>query len=697
MACLSAYDRARQGLTLHRSGVHAQGEVDVIAARHQQLIRRGRREGRASSLFITEMTGGSSSNSFYPFKPLGAPKDTREISEMATSKMYKAGAQSSGGQHHQSQVRRLDVERNADWPGTDAKFGADMDDGDDGALDGQDQAQQQHIRQPNSLFGKDLPPCQGRYKSSDGFGMLREFVRESEQRVQQVKTLVPGTAYGLDYEVSMLDYLMPPRADYPAVAPRRQGAGRAARTSSEGLPEIEQGGGAPASARAVLQTVHEKSPEPPPGPSPRSHPEPPHRTISSARESARKARSCPGRPVVPQAYTRKVYVSPVQSEMRPRPLPIRLPSLEDFIASSGPSMGGRKEGGEVGLLRDKINELLGLPRHTTLKLPTEELGGVRRGRNDFKRKIEKQLNDAFKDRGLFRRLMQDGRVDGDEARRGEPEREKSPGPGAEEAAGGGHDGKGKKKREWTEAEEAEAYAKVVALLREPDPTISPVARLRSTLVQYQSSRDTHCTQLQSALYSMDADRLNSLKRRAKHLRPKSEGPTADAKTSCALMRLEAERDMLEQHLQEKMKRQYLWYRDLWYHVQNDKRELPRVAHFCFDFVKQVLEYGEVFTDEMFHAMLSQIESFEFAEANNGTILAKLVVKMAKDISGVGTDGISEWFLTHRREIPREIEKLIGSPYSETSVVKNDLDEPVGESSTFMTEGPRTVTGAQRSR
>merc|ERR1719393_1008564 len=68
---------------------------------------------------------------------------------------------------------------------------------------------------------------------------------------------------------------------------------------------------------------------------------------------------------------------------------------------------------------------------------------------------------------------------------------------------------------------AEAYLKVIALMRETDPTISPVARLRETLQTYQKARDTHRAQLQETLYSMDADRLHSLKRRANNLKPTS--------------------------------------------------------------------------------------------------------------------------------------------------------------------------------
>merc|ERR1719171_2137007 len=150
---------------------------------------------------------------------------------------------------------------------------------------------------------------------------------------------------------------------------------------------------------------------------------------------------------------------------------------------------------------------------------------------------------------------------------------------------------------------AEAYLKVIALMRETDPTISPVARLRDTLQTYQKARDTHRTQLQDTLYSMDADRLQSLKRRANNLKPTSHGPTADAKTSCQLMRLEAEKEMLKKYIddgEEKgsgipMKKQFRWYHGLWKSVRKQKNELTDVAHFIFDFIKKVLEYGEEFT------------------------------------------------------------------------------------------------------
>jgi len=358
-------------------------------------------------------------------------------------------------------------------------------------------------------------------------------------------------------------------------------------------------------------------------------------------------------------------MSPVQQEMRPRPIPIRLPSLAIFIAQSEPAMGGRSEKGENSLVRQKINELLGLAPDHVLKMDNQATTGPR-GRIDMKRKIEKQLDVAWVDRAQLRKMITG--APGGPAEEGKVEAEKnmSDAPAAEEAAGG-HEGGARRKREWTMEEEAEAYAKFVALLREPDPTISPVGRLRTTLQSYQESRDANRDDLQSALYSMDADRLNSLKRRAQHLQLRSVGP--DAQMSCELMNLQAEHDMLRQHIQDRMKKQYLWYRDLWHHVRGDKRDLPKVAHFIFDFVKQVLEYGEEFKQEMYFAMLEQIDNFEFT-----AVIASLVVNMTAGIEGMSNQDIVEWFRRNRGEVPAAVAELTGKEKDHPGKSGNELGD-----------------------
>lgn len=650
---MASSERQGIGFTLHRSDVHAQCEADVNETKARQHMRRNRR-------------GQLIRRGRVQFKELGAPVDNVDIAKMANSKITKVlrAIQGMGTQHHDARLKRSDGERAAEYVApSDAKDG-ELNEKEEDDLD-TDEVQNAHTPQPHGLFSKDLPCCSGRDKATDGFWMLRQFVRESESRIQQVKSLVPGTMFGLDYDVSMLDYLMPPRANYPPAADKRALSARASLSSCR--DEMQK---APHSARAVLQTTQAESAEnldelvrkvrPPSAPKPR----PPLARLRESRESERMAKHCPGRPKNPLAYNRQVYVSPVQAQMRPRPLPIRLPSLANFIAKSEPAMGGRSERGENTHIRDMINELLGLDREKMLRMPQEtEISGLKRGRVDIKRKMEKQLDRIWQaDNHHFLKKWQGGPTE-----EGKTEPESAAGntagnAGAEETAVSGIEGlERRRQREWTIEQEAEAYAKFVALLREPDPSISPVARLRCTLSAYQDARDRQKSQLQSALYSMDADRLNSLRRRAQHLKPKSEGPTADAQTSCALMRLEAEKDMLSQHTQEEMKKQYLWYRDLWSYVRGDKRDLPKVAHFIFDFVKNVLEYGEEFTREMYFAMLEHIENYEFT-----AVIANLTIRMTDGISGITYRDILDWFLKNRGEVPPHVADLTGKEKDRSS-------------------------------
>merc|ERR1719343_444259 len=90
--------------------------------------------------------------------------------------------------------------------------------------------------------------------------------------------------------------------------------------------------------------------------------------------------------------------------MKPRPLPIRLQSLNDFISSSGPSSSSAGTGrGEHSQLKEAINKLLDLPRNAALKLTQEELAS--NGKINFKRKIEKRLDGAWEDRTFWKRCV----------------------------------------------------------------------------------------------------------------------------------------------------------------------------------------------------------------------------------------------------------------------------------------------------
>ena len=203
--------------------------------------------------------------------------------------------------------------------------------------------------------------CQSRYPrctrrdQSDGIGMMHQFVRESEKRVQQVKSLVPDQVYGLSNDYDVIDYLVPPRADYPTAKPSAftdakpeedmTGRGRVKKqvvpqpSPIDAKPEEDMTG----RGRLQKQVVPQPSPTTlslppktlPSGARPRSttareaparnerrlqEPLPALASSSSAlpldlshvvlhsREAERRAKICPGRPGVPQAFRRQVGV-----------------------------------------------------------------------------------------------------------------------------------------------------------------------------------------------------------------------------------------------------------------------------------------------------------------------------------------------------------------------------------------------------
>merc|ERR1719379_2791135 len=127
---------------------------------------------------------------------------------------------------------------------------------------------------------------------------------------------------------------MPNREDYPPVTEKRRlpSQGKGGNTDSDG-PAASSSQKQPQTARAVLQAARGDADKteikPPPG-SPHSA-RPPR---PGDRSAEKRAKFCPGRPEVAQAYRRQVYVSTISSEMKPRALPIQLPSLNEFIEQS---------------------------------------------------------------------------------------------------------------------------------------------------------------------------------------------------------------------------------------------------------------------------------------------------------------------------------------------------------------------------
>mmetsp|Transcript_23429 Transcript_23429/g.54558 ORF Transcript_23429/g.54558 Transcript_23429/m.54558 type:complete len:736 (+) Transcript_23429:88-2295(+) len=713
---------------IHRSGAHAQIQVDAQDAKVQQLLRRGRKEGFASKFDC-------------PLKPLGAPMGGDEISAMTTQQLSKVErmklrvVQNVGAQQDPKSAKHQEAESSM----LDYLFAGDKQDG-----DGVDKSQGARLQQRDNAAAKDALQPFSRDQDAGGISTLRRSIRDSEFRMQLVKSFAPGTAYGLDYSTAFTsEHLLPPRKNYPPNVKHHhlEDGSSSARLSGE-MGSLSARLPAPPQQVQTPQTVG-SSPLPPEEPrqpksaramragdlrpqslpravilnpmlrlpagsrwsqevKPRLAPrnanqhqlEPsrarqmelqqeaklalaatacaemavaesadsPLKKPKSELAATKNSRQKSTRVEAPSPPRREVYFSPVDAKMRPRPLPIRLPSLADFIAKTEPTVDGRaNRDSEGSQLRELIDELLGLKpedRGRTLKISQEELMGPRRGRWDFRRKIEKQLDMAWQDRVAYKRFTTANPGNNDEGKG--TDTEWNPAGAADpsndpEAGNAGYEA-GRRRRTWTEEEEAVAYSKVVSMLQETDSSVDPVSRLKSTLKAYQASRDTQRGQLMNALHSMEVDRLRALHRRAQYFQPRCDGPVSNALAACALMRIEGEKDMLNRLLDAGMQKQYLWYRDLWYHVQSEKRDLSmsNVAFFIFDFVKEVLEHGVSFSKDMLFLMLSQIDNSEFT-----ALIASLIVFMAKSL-GVSSEELLQWFKTNRGATPTEIESALGN-------------------------------------
>jgi len=366
--------------------------------------------------------------------------------------------------------------------------------------------------------------------------------------------------------------------------------------------------------------------------------------------------------------------------------PNRLQSLDEFIASEGPtvSAGMRplvSEKSEAPQLREIVNKLLGLDKDATLN---EETTGGRHVRLNVRwKKVEKKLDevqdgglmknfasenlgsmlrrirkewDAWEESGLgeamdaekfaymsqlaaIERYCKDlsassedqgametdrvgtGKIQGSELaeRQGGSEWNVEGGPGAADQSSASLD----RRRRRIDRLEADEAAKHVAKFK-------AVARLRAALVAYQTSREERRERLQEKLSAMNHP--ISIRRRK-------------SKLSLGTPRRTSTEDQSQY--------QHAWYRDLLCRLQDNKLNLPRVAHYVFDCVKQVLDCHEEFGHDLYFAMLEQIEDCEYTR-----VIAGLVVNMIGGISNVTTQDLVLWFEQHRGAVPPAVAELL---------------------------------------
>lgn len=620
----SASERMVAGLTLHRSDAVAH-TVDVMDRKARASARaRGRLEGLMSKANC-------------PFKPLGEPIMIERIIEMNSPSATRCSCL----QHHDARPKRG---RDADRADAERERDPDVEKQEEDTDDAQKAKQDLHDL-PHGLFGVDLPRCRQAHRHEiDGFSVLQKFVHDSEVRIQQVKADLPGEAAGSDDNTSLISRFMPSREQYPPEAGQATSRGD---KKAKNKFAFDTGGSDTSTPHNQKTGQGGRASSTPPAKNPKTPP----KQVVRPPDSARQGHAPPREATVPPERT-------ARSGLQLPAAGHKLPSLSEVASTD------HKDVGE--LLRFP-ESAAGLDKGRPAQVATEDLsasGCARRGRADIRRNIEKKLDSAWKDKAFWKKITAPplsaqelrNRYQGDEASLASVERylrdlsagpqsaQETNGAGAEQernvaAAGGNADATGgvnggaeRAPADGAGMENVAAYSKGAAQMREQDSENSSVARLRSALLAYQSTRNQEREALEKTLQSKDVTRGGTQRRGTKGAKGATRGPDGEA----------VER-------MERLQKQLRWYYDLLLQLHEVSQDPPKVAHFILDFVRQVLEYGEEFQKDMFNAMLEQIDNTEFTK-----VVSSLIINMVRGIDGMTLQDLVAWFDQNRSEIPKYI-------------------------------------------
>lgn len=178
---MSVFVASERTLTLHRSEVVAQ---TVALFEHKGVSAASRARGRGE---------GFASKPSDPYRPLGAPVANERIAEInqakvaKVEKIQKAVCREAGTQPHGTKPKRREPDLGVDI--AEAKDGEPKSDAEVHGehMEASRQVNLQSL--PHGLWGKELARCeQSRRKEKDGFITLRDHVKESSNRLGQVKT-----------------------------------------------------------------------------------------------------------------------------------------------------------------------------------------------------------------------------------------------------------------------------------------------------------------------------------------------------------------------------------------------------------------------------------------------------------------------------------------------------------------------------
>lgn len=462
-------------LTLHRSEVVAQ---TVALLDHKGVSAASRARGRGE---------GFSSKPSLPYRPLGAPVPYERIAEInqarvtKVEKIQKAVCREAGTQPNGTKPKRreqglgVDI---AEAKDVEAKSDAEVH---DDVSEATRQVKLQNL--PHGLWGKELPRCeQSRRKEKDGFTTLRDYVKESSNRLGQVKTgmFVPavlqtsGKVSAIEDQTRAVD----DRLQLGPQSKSNSGTGSSPAETSNALHVQRTSSGAPMSAREKLQAK-------------------PQLQLSGSQTARRPSNA--GALVMMNRST----------------------APQDSAASGSSANVERQDREKVdpGLkrLRGQINELLPTPVLTGTGAKIYEDACAKKGKKDVYQLLELKLNDRIEPgtdinaywKSYLAQAVQGALPAPKESSGASPQK----GRGREVVAADEMQPKDLVASYQAPTADQVAYRhqqmvtqKAISQLNEPEAIVSPVAKLRNALTTYQDSRKSHREKLQERLTAMDSHR-----------------------------------------------------------------------------------------------------------------------------------------------------------------------------------------------
>ncbi|CEL96521.1 unnamed protein product [Vitrella brassicaformis CCMP3155] len=358
---------------------------------------------------------------------------------------------------------------------------------------------------------------------------------------------------------------------------------------------------------------------------------------------------------------RSFYVSALSS--KPRPLPVRLPTLKEYIDQTLGRVTGRQEEST-----EESGAVAGMPPVMTAAR-----------RNEWIARMNKKLNDVSRD---FMKQRSAFLAEGLRDSRGLPNPSPSPsalgvlpsqpvsstsspqgtragafltemrtgGAGGESPTAGGADGEETRPRQ----SDMDIYMRFLGLLRQRGTALAPTEKIKKILVDYEASRESLASHVAELFTVIVQDRPEVYLKKGRNLQivqPDGHIPKAysHARRFLEMMRLKAEVDLLRQY--KSNERQIQAYFGLLKFAFDHRTEINSAAIYLLDAFHSLLNSGKRLTMEILEQILTSMVLTEFTP-----FTSKLLLRTNEAI-GATVDLLADFFRRHFRNLPGEIARL----------------------------------------